>query len=59
MKATLRKKSGLNTTDISLSRSSAKVEKLPLQVRKLQDAPQRLLHETDIEAIFNDLCPKC
>jgi len=39
--------------------STVKVQKLPMQVRKLQDAPQRLLHEVDIEAIFDKLCPKC
>lgn len=35
------------------------VQKLPLQVRKLQDAPTRLLKETDMEQIFNELCDKC
>jgi hypothetical protein len=35
------------------------VQKLPLQVRKLQDAPTRLLKETDVEQIFNELCDKC
>lgn len=41
------------------SGNTVKVQKLPMQVRKLQDAPQRLLHEVDIEAIFDQLCDKC
>lgn len=27
--------------------------------RKLMEAPRRLLHEEDILAIYDDLCPKC
>lgn len=38
--------------------SSVKVQKLPMQVRKLQDAPQRLLTEIDIEAIYDRLSDK-
>lgn len=30
-----------------------------MQVRKLSDAPQRLLQEVDMEAIFDNLCEKC
>ena len=35
------------------------IQKLPLQVRKLYDAPTRLLKEVDMEQIINDLCDKC
>ena len=30
-----------------------------MTVKKLQDAPTRLLKEVDIDAIYNMLCPKC
>lgn len=33
--------------------------KLGMTVRKLQDAPLRLLNETDVETIYSDLCEKC
>jgi len=47
-----------NMNDSMTQGKGMKVQKLPMQVRKLQDAPQRLLTEVDIEAIYDKLSEK-
>ena len=49
----------MSATSNAGKKDKVTVQKLPLQVRKLQDAPTRLLKETDMEQIFNELCDKC
>ena len=46
-------------TQKAVSMRGAGTQKTVLQVRKLQDAPTRLLKEKDIIEIYDSLCQRC
>jgi len=59
-----RRKSGMTTANAAKLGATGqaggiKPQKLSMTVRKLADAPMRLLKESDLEEIFPDLCEKC